>query len=260
MLLSLTGLSQTGTVTNGKGQAKVSFQLSGDMPKFVQIYAAPAGGSVGSASLVLAVNVPSSQTQYDETITLPADVYTAVYVCPRTGSQQQPDDETDDQPWETYCAVGYITVKSKAAPPAGPLVPPVITVLNPAPATMQHGNQITVLWSSPTQYDKFVLGWTQNGVDMQPQDLPSSPDPSGSGSWIAPTIPGAAYTFRVNGGISQFWNYNYSAWGPTASVTAALPYLRLRAYLLNSDVDLKVQQHLRSLMQQGQTLRSFMKL
>jgi hypothetical protein len=258
MLLTLTGISQTGTVANGKGQAKVSFTLSGDMPKFVQIYAAPAGGSVGSASLVLAVNVQSSQTQYDETISLPANVYYAVYVCPRTGSQQEPDDQTDGQSWESYCAVGYITIKSNA-PSAEPLVPPVITVLNPEPATMQHDNQIAVLWSSPTQYNKFVLGWTQNGVDMQPQDLPLA-NPSGSGSWSAPTIPGAAYTFHVNGGISQFWNYNYSAWGPTVSVTAALPYMSLRAYLLNSDVNLKVQQSLRSLMQQGQTLRSFMKL
>jgi hypothetical protein len=105
-------------------------------------------------------------------------------------------------------------------------------------------------------YDKYVLGWTQDGVAMAPQDIQQS---GASGSWTAPTVPGHNYTFHVNGGISQFWNYNYSAWGPTYSVVAALNLTSLRGYLNASGIN-PAGKDLRSLIPTNQALRQYMQL
>lgn len=225
------------------------------MPNFVQIYAAPAGGGIGSAQLVADVDVKSSQTDYDQVITLYAGVYYAIYVCPRTGSKTAPNDLNDGQYWEGFCQMKYITTQKPSTPPVT-LPPPSAPQLTPQPANLTNGNRIVVSWASSYNYDKYVVGWTQDGIEMQPQDIKQG---GTTGSWEAPTTPGHNYTFHVNGGVSQFWNYNYSDWGPTSSATAVPNVTSLREFLTISGIN-PAGKSLRSLVQAGQTLRSYMKL
>lgn len=276
MQLVITALTQVAPFSNTSASLKVSFQISGDLPKFVQIYAAPAGGGVGSAQLVQTVDTKSGVNQYNDIqFSLSPGVYFAVRVCPRTGSKDQPDDTIDGSAWETYCAVAYIATKSQEPAPVS-LDPPVIHVLVPHPANVKEPNRITVMWSSSTSYDKYVLGWADVGYQEDPnavnyaavlQNPPwNFPNQSQdiaqkgtSGSWDVPTQPNHLYLFHVNGGISQFWNYKYSAWGPTTALVAPRNLTSLRVYLRESGIN-PTGQGLRSLVSSGQTVRNFMQL
>ncbi|MCL5067733.1 MAG: hypothetical protein M1368_05195 [Thaumarchaeota archaeon] len=198
----------------------------------------------------------TGQLQYDPVVTVYPGMYYAIYVCPRTGPKNEPDNQTDGQNWGSYCVRAYIVTKNLSSTSEETLYPPVIDKLDPQPATVNQSNHITVTWSSSTSYDKYVVGWTQDGVDMAPQDINQS---GTTGSWSAPTVPGHSYTFHVNGGISQFWNYRYSAWGPTSTILTVPNLTSLRQYLLDSGIN-PAGQSLRSLMTSGETLRKFMQL
>jgi hypothetical protein len=40
---------------------------------------------------------------------------------------------------------------------------------NLEPATISQPNSIKVVWEAGRDYDKYVLGWSQNGIQMQSQ-------------------------------------------------------------------------------------------
>lgn len=283
MQLLITKLTQVAPISNTSASLKVSFGINGNLPSFIQIYAAPAGGGVGSAELVEIVPTKSGVYQYNDIpFSLKAGVYYAVYVCPRTGSQSQPDSTIDGVEWDSYCALAYIVTKNQQSSLASgqTLDPPVINALVPHPANLKQPNRITVMWSSSTSYDKYVLGWVDSGYQSSPQQInysqllqnplwdPTLQIPHGSqdinqkgasGSWDVPTQPDHLYFFHVNGGISQFWNYRYSAWGPTAAQVATPNRTSLRLYLLESGID-PAGQSVRSLVSSGQTVRNFMQI
>ncbi len=150
------------------------------------------------------------------------------------------------------------TILPQSPPAAGEvLTPPFITNLDPQPATIHQGNSITVAWSSTIQYDKFLVWWTENGIAKIQGEI----DADGySGSWTAaPTVPGASYTFAMNGGIGYTWGADYSGWGPTQKINAVPNLTSLRQFLQHSGLD-PIGQHLRSLLPTGVTLKRFMKL
>ncbi len=253
MQIQITGITQVPPITATTAKVKVSFTVSGG--NFVQIYAAPAGGGVGSGELVATVSIVPKQTQYDQTVNLPAASFFAIYACPRTGSKTTPDDYTDGQPWDTYCAMQYFTTQGKeTVPPSMP--PPQIVEVIPQPASVNLGNSIKVIWSSTKSYDKYVVGWSQNGTQMAGVDINTG---GTQGSWTTPTVPGSTYTFHVNGGVSQFWNYDYSTWGNLVTVVAGPNLTSVRKFLTWSGVHLGGN-GLRSVVPSGFTLRKFMQL
>ena len=255
MQLSLTSVTQLPPINETTAQVQISFTLSGGQATFVQIYAAPAGGGVDTAAVIAVVTVKPSQTSYVVDVSLSAATFFAIYACPRTGSQTSPDDETNGESWELYCAMQYFTTKAKNVAPAT-LPPPVIVEVTPQPATMSQGNSIKVVWEAGIDYDKYVFGWTQNNIQMQSHDLNIS---GANGSYTQATTPGDEYSFRVNGGISQTWNYNYSAWSNTMTAWAARNLTHLRQYLSASGVS-QPNQSLRSVIPANETLRKFMQL
>lgn len=121
---------------------------------------------------------------------------------------------------------------------------------------MNQGNRITVSWSSPTNYDKFLVWWTEDGIALQQGEIDSA---GTSGSWTAPTAPGHWYTFQVEGGLSSGLGYDYSGWGPKVRILAPPNLTDLRQYLLNSGVN-PVGRSLRSVMPSSDTLRKFMRI
>ena len=278
MQLAITKLVQVPPINSTTATINVSFAIGGNLPSFVQIYAAPAGGGVGSAELVDIVPTKSGVYQYNDiAFSLKPNVYYAIYVCPRTGPQNEPDATIDGVEWDAYCAMAYIATKSQTAPPTPQtLDSPVISSLIPHPADMKQPNRITVIWSSSTSYDKYVLGWVDSGYQSSPQtinygiilqnppwELPNNSqdinEKGTSGSYDVPTQPGHLYFFHVNGGISQFWNYRYSPWGPPAAQLATTNSTSLRMFLLNSGMN-PSGQGIRSSLSQGQSIRSLMQI
>lgn len=251
MQLVLNSIKQIPPITPTTAQVKVNFTLLGILPDFVQIYASSASGT-GPSQLADTVDMSPPENQYDDIITLQAGIYYTIYACPRTGSKDNLDDQIDGQYWESYCQMETIITQASSSPPGGNMVPPVITSLTPQPATISQGNRITVAWSSPTHYDKFLVWWTENGIANAQGEIDSG---GNSGSWTASTFPGNWYTFAVEGGVSDGWGYNYSAWGPTVRIMGSANLTSLRQYLQSSGVV-----SLRSVMHSGDTLRKFMKL
>lgn len=255
---------------------KVSFAIYGNLPSFVQIYAAPAGGGVGSAELVTVVSIKSGVYQYtDVPFSLKPGVYYTIYVCPRTGSQNQPDNTIDGVEWDAYCAVAYIATKTQPVPPET-LNPPMISALIAHPVNTKQPNRITVMWSSSTSYDKYVLGWVDSGYQSDPKtinynlliqnppwELPNQSQDINqkgvTGSVDIPTQPNHLYFFHVNGGISQFWNYKYSPWGPPAAQLATTNRTSLRLFLIESGIS-PGGQSIRSLLSPNQTVRNLMQI
>ena len=141
-------------------------------------------------------------------------------------------------------------------PVGGAFPPPVITNLDPEPAAINQSNSITVAWSSTIHYDRFLVWWTKNGVALAQGEF----DAGGySGSWRVQTVPGANYTFAVDGGVGYTWGVDYSGWGPTEKITAVPNLTSLRQFLQHSGINPTGQQ-LRSLMPSSVTLRKFMNL
>ncbi|MDG6905533.1 MAG: hypothetical protein JRN20_07105 [Nitrososphaerota archaeon] len=278
MQLAITKLVQVPPISSTTATIQVSFEIAGDLPSFVQIYAAMAGTGVSTAPLVNLVPIKSGVYQYNDIpfAVKPPGVTFIIYVCPRTGPQNLPDNMIDGVEWDSYCATAYITPKGQQASPPETLSPPSISAFVPHPANMNQPNRITVTWASSTSYDKYVLGWIDVGYQTDPNavnygsilqnppwELPNQAQDINqkgtSGSYDVPTQPGHLYIFHVNGGISQFWNYRYSPWGPPAAQIAIPNSRSLRTYLLDSGIN-PAGCSMRSLLSSGQTVRTFMQI
>ncbi len=256
MQLGITAVKQIAPITATVAKVQVSFDLSGTLPDFVQIYAVTATAS-GPSNLIATVDMKPPTTQYDEIIALQAGTYYTLYICPRTGSEGTPDDQIDGVYWETYCAVASITTQAVSSSPGGNLPPPTITHIIPYPATIKQDSSMTIEWSAFRQYNKFLVWWTQNGIALAQGEINTT---GSSGTWSVQTTPGYHYTFKVEGGVSAgLSGYDYSGWGPEVSVVAPANLNSLKQYLQNSGLHI-ANQSLRALMPTGTTLRQFMKL
>jgi len=276
MTLSIESLKQVPPITAGTATLNLTFKISGSLPSFVQVYALVPGADM--ATPVKTVPMVYNQNEYSVPVQVAAGAYLVIYACPRDGPLNLPDDDTDGVYWESACAAAY-TVTKTVAPTTQTLDPPVIDAFVPYPANLNQPNRITVMWSSATSYDKYVLGWYQNGIPSDPTKLDftklkvNMDDPlvttkgsidlnnikGTSGTYQKPTEPSCLYFFRVNGGISQTWNYEYSAWGSTQPYVAIPNSHSLRRYLTDSGLD-PAAQGVRSLLSSGQTVRKFMQI
>jgi hypothetical protein len=143
-------------------------------------------------------------------------------------------------------------------PPAGQTSKPTVKLQANEPATLQGPGAITVSWVS-SQYDKFLIWWTENGQTLAQGEVDNSGE---SGNWTTnqPIIPGAVYTFEVEGGTyAGLSGYNYSGWGNTVTVTAVQNLRSLVQFLLHSGMNpagLKVS----SIMAGRTSLKQVMKL
>ncbi|HEY4931214.1 MAG TPA: hypothetical protein VII23_06555 [Terriglobales bacterium] len=239
-------------------QLLIQFRVLGLKPDFVQVYAVNYGETTpsGLADLKDAVPMDSPGPIYTSVIGVEAAAFYTIWLCPRSGEKDSPDDQIDEQYWESFCVGQTIVTQSVELPP-NQRQAPMITAIDAEPATLTQPDRITVRWSSQP-YDKFLIWWTQNGEGNAQGEVNSS------SSWIAsPTVPGARYTFAVKGGTygGVLGNYLYSDWGPTVKAKAPFHYSSLRQYLRASGINPGAQ-GLRSLMHQHHqpSVRRFMKL
>ncbi len=240
-------------------QLLIQFRVLGELPDYVQVYAVNYGETTpsGLADLKGTVKFDTPGPIYSSIIGVEAAAFYTIWLCPRSGEQESPDDQIDEQYWESFCVGQTIVTQSVELPP-NQRQAPTITAIDAEPATLTQPDRITVKWTSQP-YDKFLIWWTQNGeANAQGEDGNSG----SSGSWTAsPTVPGARYTFAVKGGTygGVFGNYLYSDWGPTINATAPHHFSSLRLYLRASGINPGAQR-LRSLTQKQASVRKFMKL
>jgi hypothetical protein len=259
--IRFTYLQQETPFTANVATLLIEFEVIGIKPDFVQIYAVNYGESTpaGLGDAVHTVDMSITESQYSDAIQVNAGAIYTIWLCPRTGSKDNPDDQIDEAYWEGFC-VGQTIVTKSVPLPATQRQPPVITSIDAERATMTKPDRITVTWTSQP-YDKFLIWWTQSGAAMDQGEIDNS---QSGGSWTAiPTTPGARYTFSVKGGVSGGigGNYLYSDWGPTITATAPHHYSSLRLFLRASGINPGAQ-GLRSLMHQQHhpSLHKFMKL
>jgi hypothetical protein len=205
------------------------------------------------------VDLSIPESGYASTINVLAGAIYTIWLCPRSGSKDNPDDQIDGAYWESYC-VGQTVVTQAFPLPAAHRQPPIISNVDAEPATISNPDRMIVRWTSQP-YDKFLIWWTQNGLAMDQAEIDNS---QSGGSWTAsPTVPGARYTFSVKGGVSGgiLGNFLYSDWKPTITATAPHHFSSLIYFLRASGIN-PAAQGLRSLMQQHHqpSLRTFMKL
>jgi len=256
--IRIQSIQQVQPYTVNAAKLLIQFSVGGIKPDFVQVYAVNYGESTpaGLGAIVDTVDMTIPDPVFTSVIDVLAGYIYTIWLCGRTGDKSNPDDQIDGVYWESLCVGQTIVTKSYPLPTQRQA--PVITGVDALPATMTKPDQITVKWTSQP-YDKFLIWWTQNGVDMAQGEVDSS---GSSGSWTAsPTVPRAKYTFSVKGGQygGVFGNYNYSDWGPTVTATAPPQYSSLRFFLRASGVNPSAQ-GMRSLMHPQHSVRKFMKL
>jgi hypothetical protein len=258
--VQITGLTQQTPYTDTTATITVQFAITGDTPDFVQVYAVNLGESDPGGLLDVTGIVDFTQPNPPSscTFTVPAGAVYNVAVCPRTGTVQQPEDDSDGIYWENFCA--WETIVARATPLAeGDQSPPWISAIDPEPATLTQPDRIIVSWGSPKSYDKYLIWWTQNGQPVKQGE----PTVTGiGGSWTAtPITPGARYTFAVKGGVSGgiLGNYLYSDWSPTITIIAPDHRRSLRKFLVASGIN-PAAQRVRSLLHGQTSLLKFMNL
>jgi hypothetical protein len=244
------GLQQLKPYTLPNAQVQVTFTLSGELPDIVQVWAQEPGSQTGiliTAVLEKSINwPPPTNPKASVTFEVQAGSAFDIWLCPRDNDETTGglDDDYDGSYWQNACTyAGEITTQVPAASSQHPTKPVIIKVDN-EPATLTSYGTITVSWVS-TQYDKFLITWTQDGFQMPQGEVDVTAD---SGSWTTPSSasgtnqpvnPGASCTFAVEGGTDTglFSPPNYSGWGPTVNVTAVQNLRSLVQFLLHSGIN-----------------------
>jgi len=257
--IQFTGLKQQPPYTDTTATILAQFAFTGLKPDFVQVYAVNLGETDpgGLGDIVDTVDLTIPDFNYSSVFTVPAGYFYRIWLCPRSGTKDNPDDQIDGEYWESYCV--WQEIVARASPTTGQRQPPWVSGLDPEPLNLKQPDRITVKWSSPQAYDKFLIWWTQNGADMAQGEVDGT---ATSGSWTAsPTVPGARYTFAVKGGVSGgiLGNYLYSDWSKAIAVVAAQHSLSLRQFLTSSGIN-PAAQGVSSLLKGQTSLRKFMKL
>ncbi len=262
----ITKVWQLSTSSDGSlANVAITYNIEGPTTEvdFVQLYAVNAAAadtsSVGASNFVQDFDVTPPQFSYYQQVQLSAATIYTLFLCPRTGSQDNPDDDFNGEYWEGSCAFTQITTTTSSPTGTGAMVPPKIITVVPQPAKVNQGNSIAIAWATPSVYQKFQIAPTYDGQAIMEGNTTGSPAPE---SWILPnTDPGHVYTFAVQGGV---WNgasntYTWSAYGPSVTVTA-VPNLRsLRLFLEYSGVN-PAGAVLSSIKPPSDTLRQFMSL
>jgi hypothetical protein len=261
--VTISAVTQVSTTPDGAlANMLITYQIDGPGADFVELYAVNAAATDPSlldhsadGNWITDFDVSLDEFIYSQSFQLGAGSIWTLFLCPRTGSQDDPDNEINGDYWESSCVFRTVTTTTSA--PSGPgLVPPKITSTVPAPATLKQGNTITITWSSPTTYQKFQI-W--NTFDGEPLEQGSTEGEPPANSWTAQTAPGHRYTFQVQGGVSGGFSYTWSSWGPMVSVLAVENLHSLRQCLIYSEIN-PAGAVLSSLVPSGDTLRNFMQL
>jgi hypothetical protein len=257
--ITFTGLSQQPPYSDTTATILAQFTVTGVKPDFVQVYAANLGETdpAGLGDLVDKQDLTIPHSTYDSVFTVPAGYLYRIWLCPRTGTEDNPDELIDGQYWEGFCV--WQLIVARATPTMGQRQPPWVSGIDPEPANLTQPDRITVKWGSPQSYDKYLISWTKNGEPMDQGEVDSA---AISGAWTAtPITPGARYTFSVKGGVSGgiLGNYLYSDWSKAIAVVAPPHFRSLRQFLTASGKN-PAAQGVASLMKSQHSLRSFMKL
>jgi hypothetical protein len=117
-------IAQTSTTNNGTvANVVIEYNIQGPLTEvdFVQLYAVSAAAAdpsiVSPADFVQDFDVTPPEPSYTKTFQLAAGSIYTIFLCPRTGSQDDPDDEINGDYWEDSCV--FKTFATTAPGPSG---------------------------------------------------------------------------------------------------------------------------------------------
>lgn len=156
----------------------------------------------GLGDVVDSVDLAIAQFQYNSLVDLAAGAAYTIYLCPRSTTNGDLDDQTGGEGyWESYCIYKAFTTTLNITGSA-----PQVHVQSIEPATLLHPNQITIQWSSSFNYTDGQVLWgtlrnpTSNVYSFQPGDVGNEPDYSGRYSATIPPQIGTqvfSFTFKT---------------------------------------------------------------
>ncbi len=170
------------------------------------------------------------EISYTSTIELAVGSFFSISLCPRTVTNGVLDDKIDDQPFETFCT--FTTIITKAPGDGGGDKPaPVITAVEPHPATITQQNGIKISWRS-IHYELFNVRFAEQGHSEKQDEIDS---PGSDGFFVLqPTQPRHIYIFKVQGCHSGIFGTSCSPFSQV-TVTAARNTQSLRTFLSGVD-------------------------
>ncbi len=237
--INVVSITQIGPLTVSTATVRIIFQVLGQMPDNVQVYATGASSEMGQLVQTVDINShdPDNSTQFD----LQAGTEYFFHLCPRTTTAGIPDNEMDGKPWETFCTAALsFTTHAAPGPPIGdpkPL-PPVINSFQTTPATLTGDAHIVVFWSEPSVgVDQFHIMWAPKGGGFSNAEV-SAKDAGGRFS-AGPVRPNITYEFKMQGCITKLIGDNIcSDFSQPKSFTMPPFTHSLRTFLVDSGVDL----------------------
>lgn len=249
----------------GKARVLGQFTVLGNMPDFIQIYALPGffqsqpGSPFSKIDTISPKSPDPTQTFVLEDL-VPGQVYT-VWVCPRTGTEEEPEDQTDGVDWVSACVFRTIAVRG-VDNVSGAMEPPRITSIGDTPATMFAAQRMTLNWivDNGRTYNKFLIHWYRNGQEQPQIEIDAASGGSAQGSWSATVAPFDQFRFAVKGGLYRgLSGFDYTAWGAEVAFTCPQNSRSVKAYILSSVAPSRPLP-LRNFMGSTKSVRSFMKL
>jgi hypothetical protein len=199
MQIVFTGIRQE-TFADGNGDVSVllSYTLPGPHPDFVECYATNAAG-MGLGVLVDTFDVSLSENDYARSIRLRAGSYYTIGLCPRTGSEDSPDQEIDGSYWESYCVYATLITQAQSQPTPQPPQPPPESP-DPGPPVKARAvpfRKILLTWDH-TWSEPAIVRLLNHFTPGEGVALPNQPPPlNGRLVDTGPFIFGSTYTYWV---------------------------------------------------------------
>jgi len=177
--IQIISITQQAPFSSAQANVVIHFKIVGTLPDIVQVYAADylSPNNNGTGTKALTVKVDPKTTDYPlPPIQLIPGIPYMIHLCPRNVSNGIPDDQFDGEEWQNSCASRLFVTQTAQPSGTNESYPaPTITGAQPSPATLGAPNRIVVSWTAARAYDKYVVGWTENGIERQPVEPKESP-------------------------------------------------------------------------------------
>lgn len=210
------GPAQPGSTIGMQCPVLVEWAYGNQVPDRVEIYVALPNQQASLAASV----TPNDEHHGEKEVSAPAGAMVEIIVAPRllangTTLDKMPDDQGQEQDWQSYTVKATITTSAPPADQPKPtFLPPVIT------SHQVHKGGIKISWNSPRKYDFFQVRWAEKGFNEVQVEINSS---GSDGYFVAePTSSGVTYTFRVEGcakNLVGILESNCSDWSDIAEIT-----------------------------------------
>jgi hypothetical protein len=235
MLAEIQSVIQQLPFEEGVATVFVTFRVFGPkLPDFLQVYATRSG-DVSKAEVMEEVEFELPRFEYTVKLGLLAPSIYIIGVCPRTGRNDDPDEEIEGEHWTNFCRFNRYVTRAKGEEMAAGRPRPEITATETHPATFTRNNHIVIHFRAPRAYEWFFVRYRRPGQAEVQVEI--NVNGTMGVFTLEPTRPGEQYSFKVAGcdensitGVK-----NCSSFTEPITVVAARNTDSLRAFLAGTD-------------------------